>query len=111
MPIFITQGRYSESAMRGMLKKPEDRSEQVRGLIEASGGKMLSYYMTFGDYDFIVITEAEDLQQVLSALLVAGGTGGVTGLKTVPAVTGAEAESAMGKANAMVHKFRAAGTG
>ena len=46
MSIFMTQGRYTSDAIRGMVAKPEDRSRAVESLIVAAGGKMLSYYMT-----------------------------------------------------------------
>ena len=49
MPIFISQGRYSQAAMQGMVKAPEDRTGPVTKLIEAAGGKLLSYYVTFGE--------------------------------------------------------------
>ena len=32
MPIFITQGRYSRDAIKGMLAKPEDRLEAAAKL-------------------------------------------------------------------------------
>lgn len=46
MPIFITQGRYSRDALKGMLAAPEDRAEAVARLAEAAGGKLLAYYVT-----------------------------------------------------------------
>ena len=38
-----------------MIVKPEDRTDAVRAMIELAGGKLLDYYVTFGDYDFLVI--------------------------------------------------------
>jgi hypothetical protein len=35
MPVFITQGRYTREAIKGMVVKPEDRSDAVAG---AGGG-------------------------------------------------------------------------
>jgi hypothetical protein len=34
MPIFVTQGPYSESAIKAMLVRPEDRAVAVAKLIE-----------------------------------------------------------------------------
>jgi len=36
MTIFITQGRYTRDAIKGMIASPEDRSEAVSGLIAAT---------------------------------------------------------------------------
>ena len=57
MPLFITQGRYSREAISGMIAKPEDRSATAAKLIEAAGGKMLAYYVTFGEYDWLIVAD------------------------------------------------------
>jgi len=41
MPIYITQGRYTRDAIKGMIIKPEDRSDQVGRLLSKVGGKLL----------------------------------------------------------------------
>lgn len=112
MAIYITQGRYSDHAMKGMVDKPEDRAPAVAALIEAAGGKMLQYYVTMGEYDFLLVSEADSANSdFLAGLMVAGATGGVTGLKTTQAFTTAEAKSAMEKANKIRAGFHAAGEG
>ena len=72
MAIFITQGNYSEQAMKGMVENPEDRLGAVTGLMESVGAKLLQYYVTTGEYDFLVVTEADNLVDMVSGLLVAG---------------------------------------
>jgi len=37
--------------------KPEDRAESVAQLFAKAGGKMIAYYMTFGEYDFLIVSE------------------------------------------------------
>jgi uncharacterized protein with GYD domain len=59
MPVFVSLGRYSESAIKGLLAKPEDRTAAVKKLIEQAGGKQLAWYMLFGEFDFISIADAE----------------------------------------------------
>ena len=109
MPIFITQGRYSQSAMKGMLNNPEDRAEPVKQLFERAGGRLLSYYMTFGESDFLVIGEAPDERTMLSILATVGAGGGVTDLKTTLAVTTAQAKEAFAAAGKAAGQFRSAG--
>ncbi len=111
MAIYITQGRYTENAIKGMVDQPEDRAPAVAALIEAAGGRMLHYYVTLGEYDFMVIAEADGNSEFLAALMVAGASGGVTGLTSTQAFTTAEAKSAMAKANAIRAGFQAAGAG
>lgn len=37
MPVFITRGRFTTDAIRGMLAAPEDRSESVAQLFSNRG--------------------------------------------------------------------------
>ena len=107
--IFITQGNYTQHAMAGMLDRPEDRSVATKKLMAAAGAKMLDYYFTFGQHDFLLIGEAKDEHTWLSALMVAGATGGTSNLTTTVAVTPTEAKQAFTKAKALRASFRAAG--
>jgi uncharacterized protein with GYD domain len=109
MPIFISQGRYTQEAMRGMAKAPEDRTEAVSKLIEAAGGKLLSYYVTFGEYDWLLVTEAPDAQSVSAAIIAAAAGGGVTDMKTTIAMTTAEAKQAFQRAGELAKSFKTAG--
>jgi uncharacterized protein with GYD domain len=109
MPIFISQGRYSQDAMRGMVTTPEDRTEPVSKLIEAAGGKLLGYYVTFGEYDWLLVVEAPDAQTVSAAVIAAAAGGSVTDMKTNLAMTGAEAMQAFRSAGDLAKNFRSAG--
>ncbi len=109
MSIFITQGNYSESAIKGMVDNPEDRKGAVTNLMESVGAKLLQYYVTTGEYDFMVISEGDDMADVVSGLLIAGSTGGVSNLKTVQAFSTHEFKMAMEKANSARAGFAAAG--
>ncbi len=111
MGIFITQGNYTEQAMMGMIDNPEDRRSAVADLMESVGAKLLQLYMTTGEYDFLLISEADNLTDLVAGLMIAGSTGGVTNLKTVQAMTTQEAKAAMEKANAARAGFRPAGAG
>ena len=109
MPIFITQGRFTQDALKGMLAKPEDRAEQVSQLAAKTGGKLLAYYLTFGEYDFLVIAEGPSAEVAAISSIVAGAGGGVTDLKTTLAMTSAEMKNAFAKAGPIAASFRSAG--
>jgi uncharacterized protein with GYD domain len=109
MPLFISRGNYTRDAMTGMMAKPEDRTEAVSKLFASVGGKLHGHYMTLGEYDFLVIGEAPSEQEMLAALIVAAGSGGVTNVSTTLAFTAAEARNAFAKANTIAGQFRAAG--
>jgi uncharacterized protein with GYD domain len=104
MPIFITQGRYTQSAVSELIANPESRAEAVEKMIIAAGGKLHSYYMTFGEYDFLTIVEAPDEKTVLATLAVAAAGGGVTDLKTTIAVNSADMKDAFERAKSLAPK-------
>jgi len=109
MPTFITQGRYTREALKGMVVSPEDRADAVAKLLSKVGGRLLGYYVTFGEYDFLVISEAPSETQMAAVLFAAGASGGVTDLKTTLAMTSIEAKGAMAAAGDLTPGFRAAG--
>lgn len=110
MPTFITQGRYTESAIKGMTAKPDDRKQAISALVEAAGGELIDYYVTLGDYDFLVISTAPDEQALLKVLVTAGATGGVSNLKTTMAYSTAEFAEAAAGAHQLIEGFRPAGS-
>ncbi len=109
MTIYITRGNYSDHAFKGMLEHPEDRHDAVAKLFKSAGGKMLSYYVTMGEYDYLVISEFGDGIDALSALMVAAGTGGTRNLNTNGAMTTADARKAEDKARKIGKGFKPAG--
>lgn len=108
MATYIITGNYTASAMKGMVSQPSDREAAVRPLIEGAGGKMIAYYATMGDNDFLAIFEqdANQTESMIAALLVAGASESVCNLKTVQAFTSAEFKNAQGKASAMMASFK-----
>lgn len=108
MAIYIMQGKYTSEAVRGLVAKPEDRTDELRKLAEAAGGKLLAFYYTLGEYDFLSITEHDD-QVGLASLLAAAASGTVSDLKTTTAVSGPEMVKILTKAGALAKKFRPAG--
>ena len=109
MPTFITQGRYTPEAIRGMLSNPdEDRAASLAQLFAASGGKLLSYYMTFGDYDFVVVSEGP-YEGVAPSTIVTAASGSVTDLKTTIAVPATEMKTLLAKAGKLATGFKPAG--
>jgi uncharacterized protein with GYD domain len=109
MPIYITQGRYTREAIRGMTTRPEDRADAVSRLLSKAGGRLIGYYFTFGEFDFLTIAEAPSETQMAAALIAAAGGGGVTDLRTTLAMSAAEAKGAFAAAGDLTRTFRSAG--
>ena len=91
-----------------MIKSPEDRTEAVSKLAKSAGGKLLSYYITFGETDFLLVVEAPNSRPCSHRLAAAAG-GSVTDLRTTVAMTPAEAMQAFKKAGELAGSFKSAG--
>ena len=74
-----------------------------------AGGRLIGYYVTFGDYDFLVIAETPSDTQMAAVLLAAGSGGGVTDLRTTVAMTSVEAKGAFAAASDLAPGFKSAG--
>jgi uncharacterized protein with GYD domain len=109
MPIFITQGRYTREAIKGMMTKPEDRAEALSRHVSRAGGRMVSYYLTFGEYDFFTVIEAPGETQMAAILLAAAGSGGVSDLRTTLAMSSIEAKGAFAAASDLAAAYRGPG--
>ena len=109
MPVYITQGRYTREAIKGMIVKPEDRAEAISRLVSKVGGRLIGFYLTFGEYDFLTIVEAPSETQMAAVLLSAAATGGVSDLRTTVAMTSIEAKGAFAAASDLAPSYRAPG--
>ena len=92
-----------------MLAAPEDREPVVRKLIEAAGGKFISFYFTTGDSDFLLISEANDAESIIAALMAAAAAGTISDVTTARAWTGAEFKAVVDKASKAQKAYRVPG--
>src|SRR3974377_931644 len=89
----VTRGRHTHKFAKRLLDLPEDREPYVRKLIEDAGGKGISYYMTTGDSDFLLISEANESEAIIAALMAFLAAGMISDVATVRAWTAAEFKS------------------
>ncbi|MTI00720.1 MULTISPECIES: GYD domain-containing protein [Alphaproteobacteria] len=87
MPIFITYASYSHAGVKGMLKKPENRTGPVKALLEKVGGRLISFYVTTGRNDVVVISEAPDGTDAVAVGMAVAASGAVSDVETVRAWT------------------------
>ena len=98
MPLYMSQFAYTSEAWAALTRNPEDRSEAVGGLMEAFGGRMVSFYNSFGDYDGVIIFEAPDESTAAAALMAAMTPGHVKALKTTVLLSAEDGVEAMRRA-------------
>ncbi len=76
METYIILGNFTQEGANKIKESPV-RIEAARKAVEAAGGKFLSWHLTMGRYDFVVVTEAPDAKAAASILLAIGGLGNV----------------------------------
>jgi uncharacterized protein with GYD domain len=109
MPIYISRGKFTTDAVKGMLAKPENREDAVGTLFESVGGKLLGWYLTFGRHDWLVIGEFPNEKAAASAILAAAAGGSLSDIETTVAMTANEAAATFEAAGAAAKGFRSAG--
>ena len=109
MSIYISRGRFTSNAVKGMLAKPENREEAVAKLFKSVGGKLIGWYLTFGHHDWMAIGEFPDERAAASAVLAASAGGSLSDIETTVAMTAKEAASTFESAGKAAKDFRSAG--
>jgi uncharacterized protein with GYD domain len=106
MPIYISRGRFTPDAVKGMLAKAEDRQEAVAKLFKSVGGRLIGWYLTFGHHDWLVISECPDERAAASALLAAAAGGSLSEVETTIAMTAKDAAATFASAGNAARNFR-----
>jgi uncharacterized protein with GYD domain len=86
----VTRGRVTHDYIKALLGAPEDREPAVRKLIEGAGGKVISFYFTTGETDFLLVSEADEAEAIIAAFMAASAAGTISHVSTVRAWTAAE---------------------
>ena len=75
MPQYMHQVSYSTEGWKAIVARPQNRLEMVRSAIEKLGGKLVSGWFAFGEYDVIAITDMPNNVSA-AALAIAFAAGG-----------------------------------
>jgi uncharacterized protein with GYD domain len=76
MPTYVTLINYTEQGVKTFKNLPS-RLEETRKAGEAVGATLNAFYLTMGQYDAVVISDAPDDATVAKLALAAGGRGNV----------------------------------
>ena len=109
MPIYISRGRFTSDAIKGMLAKPENRENVVAALFKGVGGRLIGWYLTFGRHDWLAIGEFPDEKAAASAVLAAAAGGSLSDIETTVAMTAQDAAATFKSAGKAAKDFRSAG--
>ena len=101
MAFYMVQGTYTAEAWAAMAKNPQDRSIPVRELMQKLGGRLISFYFCYGEYDVVAIGELPDDSAATAVALAAISPGHLKAYKTTKLFTVEETMEAMRKAGSL----------
>lgn len=86
MTIYISLGKLERAAFETM-DSIEERDRKAKQIVESFGGKIISLYYTFGQYDFVVIVDMPSKENLVKFLSIVAkhGTVRTETLETIPA--------------------------
>jgi uncharacterized protein with GYD domain len=85
MPTYVILMNLTDQGIRNIKDVPKRIEAGIKAL-ENMGGKLIGFYMTMGEYDYITIGEAPSDEAVATFLLALGSLGNVR-TKTLKAFT------------------------
>jgi uncharacterized protein with GYD domain len=85
MPKYIMLSSLTDAGAQTVRKNPE-RIKEVNKDVEALGGKVVDQYAVIGEYDFVNILEAPDVETVARISVELGSRGSVH-IHTMAAIT------------------------
>ena len=97
MPKYLIEATYTAQGAKGLLSDGgTKRRDAAAKTIEAAGGKMESFYFTFGKSDAIVVVDLPDNVSAAAASLAINASGAVT-TSTIVLLTPGDIDAAVKK--------------
>lgn len=88
MPLYVCLYKLTDQGIKHIKEAPQRIEAGIKAW-EAMGGKMIGFYLTMGEYDYVSIAEAPNDEVVATFLLSLGSLGNVK-TTTLKAFTMAE---------------------
>ena len=98
MTQYMYQVSFTPEAWSRMAKEPQNRESAIRPTIEKLGGKLVGYWMAFGESDAVVIVQMPDNVSAAAAAIAATAGGACKSLKTTVLMSVEDGMQAMRKA-------------
>jgi uncharacterized protein with GYD domain len=97
MPKYLFQGSYRPEGTKGLMKEgATQRRANLEALVKQQGGRLETFYFTFGEADAVGIAELPD-NVTAAALSMAINASGIVGVKTTVLLSVEEMDQAAKK--------------
>jgi uncharacterized protein with GYD domain len=98
MPLYMVEFAYTSETLAHLVRKPEDRTAALERLFHSVGGRLVSLYYHFGEYDGTVIAELPDDVAANAVAVAVGASGSLRATKTTRLFTSEEVVEAFVRA-------------
>ena len=104
MSFYLMRFSYTPEAWARLIKKPEDRRDVARAVVETLGGKLHGFWYAFGENDGWNLWEAPDNVSMAAVALAIGAGGALSSIDTTVLLTVEELLDALGKAKSVRYR-------
>ncbi len=104
MAHYLLQVGYTPEGWTALVKNPQNRLEAVRPAVEKLGGKVVGGWLSFGEYDIVVILQMPDNVSAAAFAMAAAAGGACRSVKTTPLISLEDGIEAMKKAGKSGYK-------
>lgn len=109
MALYMYQFAYTPESWAAQIKNPDNRVEKVgRASCEAAGGKFVGGWLSFGEYDAVLIADMPSEESMAGLALAIAAGGALKASRTTPLMTGAQGVEAMKTAGKVAQTYRPA---
>lgn len=95
MAHYMIQASYTAETWKVLVQNPQQRTEHIGNMLEAVGGRLISFYYAFGESDIVLIAEAPDNVTVASVVMAVAAGGAASNIRTTVLMTGDEGVDAL----------------
>lgn len=109
MALFMYQASYTAESWAAQIKKPQNRVETIgRQVCKSVGGKLIGGWLSFGDYDIVIIADVPNKESMAAIALAVGSGGAIKSSKTTVLMTAKEGVVALKKAKNVATTYKPA---
>jgi len=104
MAHFLLQVAYTADGWAALVKQPHNRLDEVRPVVARLGGSVDNQWVSFGDYDVVVLLQLPDNVSAAAFSIAVSAGGAVRAVKTTPLMSVEEGVDAMRTAGEVGYK-------
>ena len=104
MSFYLMRFSYTPEAWARLIKKPEDRRDVARAIVEKLGGKLHGFWYSFGQQDGFLLIEAPDNVSAAAFSVGISAGGALRSAETTVLLTVEETIEMLGKAQGLPYR-------